>query len=416
MRKPDNLRISSYVSNFALPGELYSCAVHGYSAAIDILGAELAESLESNDLLSCTRDSDTRRLLEHRGYLTTKSREEEEEFVARIQRLFYDKQPYMVDFGFTFAPDSGAAADLLEEPWFLGNLFAAMNELRGISVGSPLEVDLRGARVSPSDVLPALLSMAQEWDFKVHLVVSEAQLEEVSTLLEEGQVTKLSAYVTRPRASWFPPPGGDPEPGNPFDYIPELLAKQMQLEFLVNVEELSALTLEALIDGLRGVRSQIHSENEAQLVLIPIAPGERKGARMLPVGVGLYPLRPEELPDYRQLETHLWSPRVVRFRPCFSPSDRRFHVYSSGEIYLVTEYGHGRKLVGRLNPDGHEVDSAAVEERAPQRGLSELPAECADCKLSLMCGGNCSVWNPAVGEHFREKLTRLLPVPLINRL
>ncbi|HEX7316269.1 MAG TPA: hypothetical protein VF297_20350 [Pyrinomonadaceae bacterium] len=416
MRKPDNLRISSYVSNFALPGELYACAVHGYSAAIDILGADLARSLDSNDLLSCTKDSDTRRLLEHRGYLTTKTREEEEEFVARIQRLFEAKQPYMVDFGLTLAPDGGGAADLLEEPWFLGNLFVAMNELRGISVGSPLEVDLRETRVPPADVLPALLSMAREWDFKVHLVISDTQLEEVSALIEEGQVTKLSAYVLHPRASWLLPPVGRAEPGNPFDYIPDLLDRQMLLEFLVNVEELSAPALGALVDGLRDIRSKIHSENEAQLVLIPIAPGDRKSARMLPIGVGLHPVRPEELPDYRQLETHMWSPRVVRFRPCFSPSDRRFSFYSSGEIYLVTEYGHGRKLVGRLNPDGHEVDSAAVEERGAARGLSELPAECVDCKLSLMCGGNCSVWNPAVGEHFREKIARLLTVPFINRL
>src|SRR6185369_7418169 len=412
MRKPSNLRISSYISEFDLPGKQYACAVHGYSVAIDVLQSGLAENLKDNNLKSCLEDSAVWRLLEQRGYLTTKSDEEEKEFVNRIQQLFFDKQPFMVDFGITFSDDAG---DYRTEPGFFDNLFMAMNELRGISVGSPLEIDLLKLNIAPSEVVPTLLSKAQEWDFKVHLIVSESQREEVGTLIDEGQVGKLSVYIFEPKDSWFTTLNGDTD--SPFDHIRELISKQMQLEFLVNVDQLSVTALRSMVSNIRSIQSQIHSENEAQLIFIPITlDSNKRTPRLLSNGIGFLPLHPNEIQDYRQLEHHLWSPRVVRFRPCFAPSDRRFIAFSSGEIYLLTEFGHSSKLVGHISPDGYDIDTTSIEENVAGRTLSELPAECSTCKLSLMCGGNCNVWNSSVGEHFEQKMVRLLTVPFINWL
>jgi radical SAM protein with 4Fe4S-binding SPASM domain len=412
MRRPNNLRTSSYISNFKLPGDQFACAVHGYSAAVDILDKSLIEKLEENNLTQRWADANVERLLEHRGYLTTKTDTEETKFFTQIQQLFWDKQPFMADFALDLA-----AEENLNEPEFIGNLFAAFNELRGSSIAGTLEINLLKLKAGSLEALPALLTAAKAWDFKVHLIIRDTQLEQVSALVEEEQATKVSIYFLEPKASWFTSAASDARRSYPFNYIVEFIAKQMQVEILVNVEALPSDCLSVLLSTLRAIKSKIHSENEAQLIFIPITPdGSERNARIIAEGIGMIPLYPEEIADYRQLENHLWSQRVVRFRPCFSPSDRRFSISSSGEINLATNFGHSMKLIGHVSSTSYDIDHTALEVDGGKKELSELPAECDSCKLSLICGGNCHIWNPSIGEHFTQKMARLLTIPFINQV
>lgn len=417
MKRPSNLRISSYISNFPLPGEKFACSIHGYSAAVDVLRTGLASDIEASNLQACLAESSVEKFLEQRGYITTKSAEEEDQFVSKIKELFWRKQPFIIEFAVELGSAAEGEAALLEEPGYVDNLFLAMNELREINVGSVLEVNVLQLDVGRLAVLKNFFSLARDWDFKLHIIIDYSQLQEVAKHIVRDSVEKLTIQVEEPDEPLVAQRDGSADLNYPFDCLLGLIANEVRIECLVNIDSLPLEAVEGLINNISLTRSLILTGNEAQLVLVPTTHhnGSRE-TRMVADGVGVVPLRLDELSDYRQLEAHMWSERLVRFRPCFSQSDRRFEIFSSGKIFLLTDFGRGSIPVGQVLSDNYQIDLSVLERPSERKPLNEVPDECAACKLSLICGGNCNVWNPAVGEHFKDKLTRLVTIPFINHV
>ena len=84
------LRTSSYMIPVKLEKEEGKyMLIHGYTGAIDIVSAELLHSIQANRKSQLTQ-SMIEQLLE-RGYLTTKTQEEEYEYVARIAKALHRK-------------------------------------------------------------------------------------------------------------------------------------------------------------------------------------------------------------------------------------------------------------------------------------------------------------------------------------
>ncbi len=417
MKRPSNLRISSYITNFPLPGEKFACSIHGYSAAVDVLRINLASNLEASNLQACLAEASVEKFLEQRGYLTTKSAEEEDQFVSKINEIFWKKQPFLIEF--EIEPGSATEGETahLNDPGYVDNLFLAMNELREINVGSVLEINALQLDTGRLGVLKKFFSLARDWDFKLHLVINYSQLQEVAKYIVREAVEKLSIHAEEPDESLIAPRNISTDLNYPFDCLLGLIAKEVRIECLVNIDRLSQEAVKGLINNIRLTRSLILTGNEAQFVLIPTTHhnGSRE-TRMIADGVGVIPLRLDELSDYRQLEAHMWSERLVRFRPCFSQSNRRYEISSSGGIFLETDFGRRRTPVGQVLPGNYQIDLSVLEQPQERRSLNEVPDECAACKLSLICGGNCNVWDPAVGEHFKDKLTRLVTIPFLNHV
>ncbi|MBI3653566.1 MAG: hypothetical protein HY231_21255 [Acidobacteria bacterium] len=417
MKRPGNLRISSYISNFPLPGERFVCSVHGYSGAVDIFHNTLAEALEKGDFQACLKTSEVEQMLTQRGYLTTRTAAEETQFISQVNELYWNKQPFVTEFALTFKRPSATAENRLKAPGFIDNLLLALNELRGINAGCLLEMDLRELDADQLEVIEQLFSLAKNWDFNIHLMISDAQLQELAKFIRQELVLKLSVFIAQPDALWSRPRSAEQAMDYPFDCLLEIIDKEVQVECFINADDASDETLGDFLSHLQRLRQRIQTANDAQLILIPLTSqnGNRQ-ARMLEVWAGVIPLREDELADFRQLETHMWSKRMVRFRPCFAVSNRRYEAFSSGEIDLVTDFGRNRKAIGQVFADHYELASTDDEPAPSKHALQDLPQECLTCRLSLLCGGNCNVWDASIGEHFKQKAARLLTIPFLNQL
>lgn len=98
----ETLRTSSYM----IPVELESeegkyMLIHGYTGAIDVASAELVERIKS---VSSTKNDLSEEIVQHllkREYITTKSKEEEFEYVSRIAKALHKKMQLLYK-NFTF--------------------------------------------------------------------------------------------------------------------------------------------------------------------------------------------------------------------------------------------------------------------------------------------------------------------------
>lgn len=89
-------RFSSYSIVIPLDSEPENVfMMHGYTGAIDVLSKEIAEYLQSHDSFTnkdvpCTNA--TIDVLEKRGYITKRSKEEEIEYARRLANALYKKE------------------------------------------------------------------------------------------------------------------------------------------------------------------------------------------------------------------------------------------------------------------------------------------------------------------------------------
>lgn len=85
------LRTSSYRIIVPLQNDQY-VLLHGYSGAIDIVGKDIMSVLENDDsIFDEVFDKDTLDILQKRAYLTTKTEEEEQEYVRRLAEALHRK-------------------------------------------------------------------------------------------------------------------------------------------------------------------------------------------------------------------------------------------------------------------------------------------------------------------------------------
>lgn len=101
----ENLRVSSYVIPIKLEDEINKyMLMHGYTGAIDIVEQDVATKLahhQSEFIDDSSFDEETGKYLIQRGYLTTKSENEEYEYVKRLASALHKKKKIVNSF-FTF--------------------------------------------------------------------------------------------------------------------------------------------------------------------------------------------------------------------------------------------------------------------------------------------------------------------------
>ncbi|MDR1668284.1 MAG: hypothetical protein LBS03_11455 [Bacteroidales bacterium] len=88
-----NYRFSSYAIPVKLEDEKDKyMLIHGYTGAIDIASAQLVSKIRSNENIGENHDSLSKETLDalvKRAYLTTKTREEEEDYVRRFAKILH---------------------------------------------------------------------------------------------------------------------------------------------------------------------------------------------------------------------------------------------------------------------------------------------------------------------------------------
>ncbi len=83
-------RISSYLISIKLVGQDKYALLQGYTGAVDIVNKEIMLYLNGNRELLSMPESILNRMLD-RGYITTKSQEEELLFVKRMANAFHER-------------------------------------------------------------------------------------------------------------------------------------------------------------------------------------------------------------------------------------------------------------------------------------------------------------------------------------
>lgn len=416
MKQINNPRVSSYVNYFNLPGDKYVCVVHGYSSAVDMIDGSLAKVLEDGTVASQVDNAETGKLLATRGYLTTKTLDEEKAFVTQINKLFIDRQSQsrFTHFEISLAPRVAGENEYVSEPGFLDNVFLVINEIRGIDVTNTVRLNLLGADPSRLELIDKVFDLARDWDFKVEVIASEGQLQSVAPKLRKHLVAKLSILIESLGEDWLRD-RDKAELDGPYSSIIDALSKHIRVECLAVVDSASREELSALLKNVGLVRSRLKADLRHHIVLVPIT--RKAGSRdaiFVTENFGAYPIQLEELDDYRQVESYVWSGKLVRLRPAFSQLPRLYKLYSTGEIGLTKGFGEQEQVIGNVLPDSYAYDAAEAEEDFNGAGLEALPGECASCLLSLLCGGNCNVRQQSVGDHYRQKMARLLTIPILN--
>ena len=97
------MRVSSYIIPTKVDEDKY-LLVHGYTGAVDLVDSKVAEYLAGNvadEVQESALDEDVVETLLSRGYLTEKSRQEENDYVSRMAGLLHRKS-MLFSSGFTF--------------------------------------------------------------------------------------------------------------------------------------------------------------------------------------------------------------------------------------------------------------------------------------------------------------------------
>jgi radical SAM protein with 4Fe4S-binding SPASM domain len=410
MRRPAHLHVSNYINYSTLADGKSVLAVHGYSLAVDIFSNKLARSLMQQELTPCHEDKPIEELLVQRGYLTGRSVDEENAFIHGVRDLFEKKKPSKTDFrlelGAAIAPERRRN---LQEQAFL-----AISQMKGIESGGSIEIDSSSVDAVHVDGLEEAMLLARDWGLRTHLKISGKQLADAVDLLKIHQPARISICTRELDHHWTQPQNGAGADLPPFRHILEIIAFQTAVELLIVTDDINDEALKSVFQNIDAIRARIYADGNRLLTAVPVT--EKEGP-LVPRNISnmaVFPICWSELPDYRQLQEYIWSSRLVRFRPSFLSFARMFDIDKFGNISLTVHPGRKHGIVGSVSEQGYQLDHELLDRLSVAHTTGELPAECRTCTLSLICGSNCRVADEREKEHFRDKLTRLGSLLLLN--
>ena len=399
MRRPSSLRVSDHINLVPLQGRDFSLMIHGYSMAVDIVAFSIGNQLQEGAANAFAKSPAIENLLLERGYLTTKDAEEEAAFVASIRKMYEAKRPSNVGITFQLVPPSEGAASHISEPGFWEHVFTTLEKLNLLQPSGLIEIDITRLPDENLGKAEKVLMLCRNWGMRTQLAVTDRQLQTTLDLAQGAPIAKVNVIIEAPAGNWFVDQMATP----PASLVLDVIGCNTEVELLMIVDELGEEELDRILETIRRMKTRIQVDAGRYLTFIPISAQAhpRKNA-------GIMPLSWSNLSSYRALQSYIWSPHLVRFRPAFLSSSTKLIVSSSGALTAHHAGNGGPREIARITPAGAEIVDQPLA--SLEQGVEARPAECCGCRLSLLCGSDCRVACKGETEHFSEKLRRFGPL------
>lgn len=445
------VRPSSFNIVVPLPEGGEALLFHGYSGAVDLVRANVAELLGSRDngfsAALKTLSSETVRQLRQRGYLTDKSPGEEQEYVLKLGKCVHRAARKHASPGTLLIPtyscnlrcsycyerslrDKGS--EWLETTMTPETAEAALQAV------TRLGQDRRPSRALTlyggepfqsrnSRLVRLLYERAREHGFRRFSAITNAvELDALADLLGPGpkfsflQITLDGPPEIHDRRRFRPDRQGSFR--QIADNIHLALEKGVQVSVRVNVDRHNAEDLGALSDyfqsrgwprnprfraycspvhgGACGRKNRFHFDSHLDMQNAVQASLEQEGCR-------------EAHPAFEVASfTHAVRKRIARhlaqknglplWKTAFCGSNVSMVLFDPfGDIYPCWEViGHPEHRIGRYGPGFLDLDPGSVE-RWHARSVVEIPA-CRSCAYLFFCGGGCEAFAYQATGRFDE--------------
>lgn len=416
-------RASCYLLSFDVPHSSRTLLMHGYTGAIDLVSHELAARLkpDTGDGDLAALDKATVQTLIERGYLTDKTQEQEHEYVRQMLDVFRRRSDTSVNFVFQLQGScQEMEAGLLKR---LEGIFIALNKLRERYIGGVLVLDL--SRISDTlDFLPALIDKALEWSYSLIVTITPDKARQIIPHLSPQRIQYLR-LVSR-----------DPVVNQTFkadveECFAQVIEKGLKGEWLFYVDAESLAAIEQAHEIARQMKDKSKSKR-GKLNFLLVSDGTVLGSAPLLrlKGEFLSVIPAQDVFLHHFVGRFLDQPGQINFKPYFAPKGSTYILDSEGNVFIPPfrpeQISTGEAIrVGQWVSEGIALDEATVEEYETDCRKCEFADSCESCHLSLLCGGACSRVAPASPTHdglppcgvsFKNRLERVLPLVLFNKL
>jgi len=418
------MRASDYTIIVDLPEDGQSLLVHGYTGAFDVVQPQVAEFLRETaspdrpfDAPS-TISPDTLATLQHRGYLTELTPEQEQAHVVRLAELL-QKRCHRHNAAFLIIPTYNCNLRcvycyerLLQSngrDWLETRMMAevaeaayiAMRELRARAGDARNKaITLYGGEpllAGNLDLIEYIVTRGKEEDYRFSAITNGVDLDQFLHLLGPNGIRQLQITLDGPpeihdkrrvRAD------GSGSFAAIAANIGPALQKGVEISLRMNVDRKNVAAMKTLSKTIEehgwsqcgnfsAYISPVHSAGSSDLRVADLLTAYRCD---LPAHPELHQVMDPAQLLQRQLGGALFTGGFPGFKPSFCGSNTGMYLFDPfGDLYPCWDVVGRREFkIGSFFPDGLQLDPEAQQPWLG-RTVAEIP-ECRRCKYALFCG------------------------------
>lgn len=435
----ENLRTSSYIIPIKLDNKKYML-IHGYTGAIDVINEDLATKLiEYDHFCDDTFSPATKHILEKRGYITTKTKEEEFNYTERMaqalhkrDKILYKNFTWIITYNCNFrcpycfenrsAKDSSIHTSFTEEK--VNETFDAMNRIEPrVQLRSNI-ITLYGGEPllkENKSIITYIINKGQKEGYKFEAITNGYDLDKFTDLLSPNMIYRIQITIdgtkelhNRKRKHFKDP--------NTFDKI----ISNIQLIFSLNLDikisirvNIDNNNLDDFVELKRYFSSlgfldhenftiysaqilennSITAQDKADLNILSTKDYIQKSSEMkiLSSCNGYDTI-------YKKIHDAIINQKAIPLRATFCSSQSGSYVFSpSGEIYPCWEViGNKHYLIGHLSNNSFLWNNEILNKWRSYNISSSL--KCKYCKYAFLCGGGCQALKNNHCTYFQEIL------------
>lgn len=417
----DNIRTSSYIIPVKLEKvkEKYML-IHGYTGAIDIIDEKLFEKLNNDLSISALEDS-TKQSLMTRGYLTTKSKEEEYSYVARIARALHHKDKilcksftwivtYNCNFRCPYCFENRDLKDKKEQIVFnqdmVDKVFMAIEEIEPKKELRNSIITLYGGEPllkENKNIVSYIVEEGCKRGYKFSAVTNGYDLDHFCDLLSPEKIYKVQITIDGLK-ELHNQKRIHITNSNTFDKIVSniklILEKEIQVVVRINTDnqnidnffELNNFFKEQGIVQNKNFRmysallhnnANISEEEKKSLNFLSASSFVKKHKEMNTLSMC------QDFRTFQKIYTAISTGKAIPFRSIFCASQSGGYAFDPlGHIYPCWEtIGNKKFQLGSYNDNGINWNNDMLQKWQGQNISNSL--KCKSCKYALFCGGGC---------------------------
>ncbi len=441
------MRVSDYIIFIPLPKRQQALLVHGYTGALDIIDSALANQLQqwhaaSTQDCEAIIDSTVGGRLEARGYLTSRSQEEELTLVDELSRRLHDRDrrdrtkffiipSYNCQLRCSYCFERNTQNRGMQEHWLgsvmstgmVDSAFNAMDQLQFVSTRNP--VTLYGGEpftLTNRSILSYILQQGHKRGYRFVAITNAVDLDVYRSFLQPDIIEGLLITLDGPQhihdsARHYPKGKGTFEKivGN----LQIALKQGLKLRIRINTDRTVMAALPEFSDFLLE-QGWVHHPNVTvycQVVWKSPAGTQPQGESLRGESLDL-----AEVIEYLQqtgLNQTISAGEPIRYQLDMLLKNNPLAAFASsncgvekgmflfdplGYTYVCTEHvGLQEQCVGEFHPD---VRWYSTVNKWHERTIYNLP-HCLRCCYALLCGGGCAFHAIAeTGEMYRHNCNR----------
>lgn len=440
MDKMETLRVSSYVIPIKLESnKLKYMLIHGYTGAIDLVTERIALKLIQHDKIdSKLFSSNTLNTLIERGYITTKSKEEEDNHVARIAQALHKKAEilyktftWIVTYNCNFrCPYCFERRDTKNAKHYISftkeqvnKTFEAMqmieprmqlqNHIITLYGGEPLLKENK-------DIVTYIVKEGQKRGYKFHAVTNGYDLDCYTDLLSPDLICQIQITIDGTK-DFHNQKRKHFQDANSFDKIISNLKLILQNNIDVNIH-IRVNTDNSNFDDFIALKSYFkeigfweHKNFSIYSALISdndsISQEDKKDISILSttdyiqkhISTGTISFCNGYSTIYKNIHNAIYNKKPVSLKATYCSAQTGGYVFSPfGEIYPCWEIvGNKNFLIGILLKKSIKWDYKKLHN---WRSLNVCSSTCKHCKYALLCGGGCPTMKNNHCIYFQETL------------